>query len=57
MVQVFLINEGLWDVIMDLSKDGPLILSLGGDDWLEPLLVVVTKGQEDSVSNRTLILD
>ena len=57
MVQVFLIYEGLRDVILDFSQDGPLILSLGGDDWLEPLLVVVSKGQEDSVSNETLILD
>jgi hypothetical protein len=57
MVQVFLIYEGLRDVILDFSQDGPLILSLGGDDWLEPLLVVISKGQEDPISNGTLILD
>jgi len=57
MVQVFLIYEGLRDVILDFSQDGSLILSLGGDDWLEPLLVVVSKGQEDPISNWTLILD
>jgi len=57
MLQVFLIYEGLRDVILDFSQDGPLILSLGGDYWLEPLRVVVSKGQEDSVSNGTLILD
>jgi hypothetical protein len=57
MVQIFLIDEGLRDLILDFSQYGPLILSLSGDNWLVPLLVVVSIGQVDPVSNGSLILD
>ena len=56
MVQVFLIDESVWDVILDFSQDDPIFLSLSGDDRLETLLVVVSIGQEYPVSNGSLTL-
>jgi len=56
VMQVFLIDKGVRDVILDFSQDDPILLSLSGDDWLETLLVVVTIGQEYPVSNGSLTL-
>ena len=56
VVQVFLIDESVRDVILDFSQDDPILLSLSGDDWLETLLVVVSIGQEYPVSNGSLTL-
>ena len=56
MVQVFLIDEGVWDVILDFYQDDPILLSLSSDELLATLLVVVTIGQEYHVSNGSLTL-
>ena len=56
MVQVFLIDEGVRDGILDFCQDDPILLSLSSDDLLATLLVVVTIGQEYHVSNGSLTL-
>lgn len=56
MVQVFLIDESVRDVILDFSHDDPILINLSSDNWLEPLLVVVSIRQEYPVSKWSLTL-